>query len=43
MLQPADLNGGFSPVNRYQRFGQVNVFEVTYLKEDADGMGSPSD
>jgi hypothetical protein len=45
MLQRVDLNNVFSPMNRHQRFRAVKVkgFEVTYLKEDADGMGSLSD
>lgn len=43
VFQRADLNSGFSPASRHQRFRQVKGFEVTYLKEDADGMGSPSD
>jgi ATP-dependent Lon protease len=43
VFQRADLNSGFSPASRHQRFRQVKGFEVTYLKEDADGMGSLSD
>ena len=43
VFQRADLSSGFSPASRHQRFRQVRAFEVTYLKEDADGMGSPSD
>lgn len=43
VFQRVDLNDGFSPMNRHQRFRAVKGFEVTYLKEDADGMGSPSD
>lgn len=33
VFQRADLNNGFSPANRHQRFRQVRAFEVTYLKE----------
>ena len=43
ILQSADLNGGFSPANRHQRFRQVKSFEVTYLRESTDVIGSPSD
>ena len=35
VFQRADLNGGFSPANRHQRFRQIKAFEVTYLKEGA--------
>jgi ATP-dependent Lon protease len=38
VFQRADLNSGFSPANRHQRFRQVKGFEVTYLKEDGDGQ-----
>ncbi|MEF3045808.1 BREX system Lon protease-like protein BrxL [Pseudotabrizicola sp. L79] len=31
VFQRADLNNGFSPANRHQRFRQVRAFEVTYL------------
>ncbi len=34
LFQRADLNNGFSPANRHQRFRQVKAFEVTYLKEE---------
>lgn len=43
VFQRVDMNNGFSPMNRHQRFRAVKGFEVTYLKEDADGMGSLSD
>lgn len=33
VFQRADLNNGFSPANRHQRFRQVRAFEVTYLRE----------
>ena len=33
VFQRADLNNGFSPANRHQRFRQVKAFEVTYLQE----------
>ncbi|WP_431299399.1 BREX system Lon protease-like protein BrxL [Tabrizicola sp. BL-A-41-H6] len=33
LFQRADLNGGFSPANRHQRFRQVKAFEVTYLRD----------
>ena len=32
VFQRADLNNGFSPANRNQRFRQVKAFELTYLK-----------
>lgn len=35
VFQRADLNNGFSPANRHQRFRQVKAFEVTYLQEGA--------
>ena len=35
VFQRADLNNGFSPANRHQRFRQVRAFEVTYLREGA--------
>jgi ATP-dependent Lon protease len=35
VFQRADLNNGFSPANRHQRFRQVKAFEVTYLREGA--------
>lgn len=35
VFQRADLNNGFSPANRHQRFRQVKAFEVTYLWEDS--------
>lgn len=31
VFQRADLNNGFSPANRHQRFRPVKAFEVTYL------------
>jgi ATP-dependent Lon protease len=43
VFQRADLNSGFSPANRHQRFRQVKGFEVTYLREGKDGMGSSHD
>jgi hypothetical protein len=43
LLQRADLNSGFSPASRHQRFRQVKGFEVTYLKEVANVIGTPSD
>jgi ATP-dependent Lon protease len=43
VFQRADLNSGFSPANRHQRFRQVKGFEVTYLKEVANVIGTPSD
>lgn len=36
VFQRADLNNGFSPANRNQRFRQVKAFEVTYLRESED-------
>lgn len=33
VFQRADLNNGFSPANRHQRFRPVKAFEVTYLRE----------
>ncbi|MFC3085359.1 hypothetical protein [Tabrizicola soli] len=36
MFQRADLNNGFGPAKRHQRFRQVKVFEVNYLREGAD-------
>lgn len=33
VFQRADLNNGFSPANRHQRFRQVKAFEVTYLRD----------
>lgn len=33
VFQRTDLNNGFSPANRHQRFRQVKAFEVTYLKD----------
>lgn len=33
VFQRADLNNGFSPANRHQRFRPVKSFEVTYLRE----------
>jgi ATP-dependent Lon protease len=33
VFQRADLNNGFSPANRHQRFRPVRAFEVTYLRE----------
>ena len=35
VFQRADLNNGFSPASRHQRFRQVKAFEVTYLMEGA--------
>lgn len=43
ILQRADLNNGFSPASRHQRFRQVRAFEVTYLHEGKNVMGSPHD
>jgi ATP-dependent Lon protease len=43
VFQRVDLNSGFSPASRHQRFRQVKGFEVTYLKEDANVIGSPGD
>lgn len=37
VFQRVDLNNGFSPANRHQRFRQVKAFEVTYLKEGGNG------
>ena len=39
VFQRADLNNGFSPMNRHQRFRAVKGFEVTYLREGADADG----
>jgi ATP-dependent Lon protease len=39
VFQRADLNNGFSPANRHQRFRQVKSFEVTYLREEPDTLG----
>jgi ATP-dependent Lon protease len=36
VFQRADLNNGFSPANRHQRFRQVKAFEVTYLRKGAN-------
>lgn len=36
IFQRADLNNGFSPANRHQRFRQVKAFEVTYLRDGCD-------
>lgn len=36
VFQRADLNNGFSPANRHQRFRPVKAFEVTYLLNDLD-------
>ncbi|WP_282958146.1 MIT C-terminal domain-containing protein [Roseinatronobacter thiooxidans] len=33
VFQRADLNSGFSPAIRHQRFRQVRAFEVTYLRD----------
>ena len=33
VFQRADLNSGFSPASRHQRFRQVKAFEVTYLRD----------
>lgn len=33
IFQRVDLNNGFSPASRHQRFRQVKPFEVTYLRE----------
>lgn len=33
VFQRADLNNGFSPASRHQRFRQVKAFEVTWLRE----------
>jgi ATP-dependent Lon protease len=38
VFQRADLNNGFSPANRHQRFRQVKAFEVTYLREGAAAL-----
>jgi ATP-dependent Lon protease len=38
LFQRADLNNGFSPANRHQRFRQVKAFEVTYLQEGAAAL-----
>lgn len=38
VFQRADLNNGFSPANRHQRFRPVKAFEVTYLR-DAESTG----
>lgn len=38
VFQRADLNNGFSPANRHQRFRQVKAFEVTYLQEGAASL-----
>ncbi|WP_291334901.1 MIT C-terminal domain-containing protein [Albidovulum sp.] len=38
VFQRADLNNGFSPANRHQRFRQVKAFEVTYLQEGAAAL-----
>jgi ATP-dependent Lon protease len=43
VFQRADLNSGFSPANRHQKFRQVKGFEVTYLSEDANVVGSTGD
>lgn len=43
VFQRADLNNGFSPANRHQRFRPVKAFEVTYLHEGKNVMGSPRD
>ncbi len=43
VFQRADLNNGFSPANRHQRFRPVKAFEVTYLHEGKSAMGSPRD
>lgn len=37
LFQRADLNNGFSPANRHQRFRQVRAFEVTYLRDGSVG------
>ena len=37
IFQRVDLNNGFSPASRHQRFRQVKAFEVTYLQ---DGRGA---
>jgi ATP-dependent Lon protease len=37
VFQRADLNNGFSPANRHQRFRQVRAFEVTYLWDGGHG------
>jgi len=39
VFQRADLNNGFSPANRHQRFRQVKAFEVTWLREGRDVQG----
>lgn len=36
VFQRADLNNGFSPANRHQRFRQVKAFEVTYLHNESN-------
>jgi ATP-dependent Lon protease len=38
VFQRADLNSGFSPASRHQRFRPVKAFEVTYLR-DAESTG----
>jgi ATP-dependent Lon protease len=38
VFQRADLNNGFSPANRQQRFRQVKAFEVTYLQEESAAL-----
>jgi ATP-dependent Lon protease len=43
VFQRADLNSGFSPANRHQKFRQVKGFEVTYLNEYANVVGSTGD
>ena len=43
VFQRAELNSGFSPASRHQRFRQVKGFEVTYLKEVANVIGNSSD
>jgi len=43
VFQRADLNSGFSPASRHQRFRQVKAFEVTYLKEVTNVIGNSSD
>jgi ATP-dependent Lon protease len=39
LFQKSDLNNGFSPASRHQRFRQVKAFEVTYLREGAEAVG----
>ena len=39
VFQRADLNNGFSPASRHQRFRQVKAFEVTYLREGTEVAG----